>query len=219
MKTYFFLTLLVLSGCIGFDIVEDEVEPVVVILNPIDSLKIGDQYQLEAMYLNNVGSLEEVKINWITSDEQIISVTSDGLAEALIEGKATITAEYQSVSDAIEIHSGTTTSIVEEVRAAELTTVSSYPLTGTVFIEAKDGNTVLSFSNNFNTTSALPGLYVYLSNNTNTTAGALEVGAVVNFSGAQEYQLDPSVGINDFSHVLFYCKPFNVPVGNGEFMP
>lgn len=219
MRIYYFLILFVLSGCIGFDIVEDEVEPVVVVLNPIDSLKIDDQYQLEAMYLNNVGLLETVDINWSTSDKQIISVTSTGLIEAITEGKATIIAEYESASDTLEIYSGTATSVIEMGRAAELTTVSSYPLSGTVFLEVNDEKTVLSFSDNFKTTSALPGLYVYLSNNINTTAGAFEVGAVTSFSGAQEYEINSSVGINDYSHVLFFCKPFNVAVGNGAFNP
>jgi len=219
VRIYYFLILFVLSGCIGFDIVEDEVEPVVVVLNPIDSLKIDDQYQLEAMYLNNVGLLETVDINWSTSDKQIISVTSTGLIEAITEGKATIIAEYESASDTLEIYSGTATSVIEMGRAAELTTVSSYPLSGTVFLEVNDEKTVLSFSDNFKTTSALPGLYVYLSNNINTTAGAFEVGAVTSFSGAQEYEINSSVGINDYSHVLFFCKPFNVAVGNGAFNP
>ena len=114
MKIYLFLAFLVLSGCIGFDIVEDEVEPVVVILNPIDSLKMGEQYQLEAMYLNNVGRSETVDFNWSTSNDQIISITADGLAEALTVGNVTIMAEYELASEAIEVHSGSTTSIVEQ---------------------------------------------------------------------------------------------------------
>lgn len=40
-----------LGGCIGFDIVDDKVEPVVIVLNPIDSLKIGESYRLNAKYL------------------------------------------------------------------------------------------------------------------------------------------------------------------------
>lgn len=208
-----------LGGCIGFDIVDDKVEPVVIVLNPIDSLKIGESYRLNAKYLNEVGVEEAADINWSTSNDQVITISTNGLAGALTLGEATIIAEHNFAADTLIIYTGQTTSIVEQVRTAELVTVSSYPLSGTVSLEIKDGITILRFEDNFVTTSALPGLYVYLSNNTNTTAGAYEVGAVTNFSGAQEYTINSTVGLNDFNIVLFFCKPFNVAVGNGVLNP
>ncbi|MEM9549152.1 MAG: hypothetical protein AAGA77_24405, partial [Bacteroidota bacterium] len=61
----------------------------------------------------------------------------------------------------------------------------------------------------------LPGLYVYLTNNRNTTANALEIGAVEVFNGAHTYTVE-DVGINDYKFLLYFCKPFNVKVGDGE---
>lgn len=217
--SFYVIGFLMLGGCIGFDIVDDEVEPVVIILNPIDSLKIGDSYQLNSKYLNEVGVEEAVDINWSTSNDQIISISTNGLAEALTLGEATIIAEHNFVADTLLVYTGQTTSIVEQIRTANLSTVSSYPLSGTATLEIKDGITILRFEDDFATTSALPGLYVYLSNNTNTTAGAYEVGAVTNFSGAQEYTINSTVRLNDFSIVLFFCKPFNVAVGYGVLNP
>ena len=82
-----------------------------------------------------------------------------------------------------------------------------------------DGGLKLIFSEDFKTTDALPGLYVYLTNNTATINNALEVGEVVQASGAQEYDLPRGVQLFDYSHVLLYCKPFRVAVGEGKFEP
>lgn len=219
MKNLLLLLACTLGGCIGIDIVDDEVAPRVVITNPIDSLKIGDSYPLTATYFNNVGIEEPTQIQWSSSNEAVISVNSDGVALGVTLGEAQIIAASNVAADTLLIATGENTIIAESIRTAELMTVSSYPLNGTVTLESSSGITTLYFADNFSTTSALPGLYVYLSNNKNTIAGAFEVGAVEKFTGAQEYPLGTSIGLNDYSVVLFFCKPFNVAVGYGELNP
>ena len=209
-----------LFGCIGTDIVDDAVPPRVAIKNPIDSLKVGESYLFEAKYYDESGQEVPATIEWKSTNEEIVSISAGGLALALMPGETEIIASFQDASNAILLVSGENTSVVVNARSATLSTVSSYPLDGTVSLEQEEGGSLfLRFSDDFNTTSALPGLYVYLSNNVTTKANAYEVGAVTQFTGAQEYSLPPSVHITDYDYVLFYCKPFNVPVGNGQFMP
>ena len=82
-----------------------------------------------------------------------------------------------------------------------------------------DTGLILEFEDDFSTTSALPGLYVYLTNNINTINGALEIGPVTSFSGSQSYQISETDDLFKYGYVLFYCKPFVVPVGNGKLEP
>lgn len=214
------ICLVSITGCVGTDIVDDKVPERVVITNPIDSLKVGETFQFMARYLDESGQEAPATIDWRSTNMQAVSINNMGLAEALEVGTTQIIASYQSVADTILLVSGEKTSTVTNVRSATLMTVSSYPLDGTASLEMEDdGALYLRFSNDFNTTSALPGLYVYLSNNITTTANAHEIGPVTQFTGAQEYLLNASVSISDYDYVLFFCKPFNVPVGNGQLMP
>ena len=62
-------------------------------------------------------------------------------------------------------------------------TTSNYNLTGSFTYEVVDGRLVLFLGNNYKASTSLPGLYVYLSNNPNSTAEAYEIGAVTVFEG------------------------------------
>ena len=75
----------------------------------------------------------------------------------------------------------------------------------------------LSFADNYNASTALPGLYIYLTNNPSTNVGAYEIGAVTDFDGAHSYDLPNSISLMDYEYVLYFCKPFNVKVGDGQF--
>jgi len=39
---------------------------------------------------------------------------------------------------------------------------------------------------------------------------------VVTFDGAHDYILDDNVGLFDYNYLVYFCKPFNVKVGDGE---
>lgn len=93
-------------------------------------------------------------------------------------------------------------------------TTSSYKLTGSFSYEIVDGQLVLFLGDDYEASTSLPGLYVYLSNNPNSTAEAYEIGAVTVFNGAHSYTLPDSIKINDFKYILYWCKPFNVKVGD-----
>ena len=216
------IILLGLNSCIGDDIIEDRVDPVVRIMNPIDAIEINTDYQFEVSYLNNVGSEVANTITWSSSDENIVSITSTGLATANDLGNVIITAEATTetgavVKDERMLIVGNSTVVSSSDRTGSLQTTSSYALKGDFTLNEINGTLTLSFADNYEASTALPGLYVYLTNNPNTTSGAFEIGKVEAFSGAHIYELPNSVGVMDYSHVLYFCKPFNVKVGDGEF--
>ncbi len=217
---YLLTLLLLLQSCIGDDIIQDEVDPVIRIQNPLDSIAVNTTYQFEYMYLNNIGREETVPGIWSSSDPTIIQIDANGLAEALQIGQADISISYNDgVNDLSDIQTvfvrQNTTPVVQQGTGTIMTT-STYQLEGDFTLSENDsGELILSFADNYAASSSLPGLYVYLTNNPSTNTNAHEIGEVTVFSGAHNYNLGTEIGLLDYSHVLYYCKPFNVKVGDG----
>lgn len=217
-KKYFWLGVLLVaitSGCIKDDLVFDEVDPVLRITSRVDTIAFNSSFQFESMYLNNVGAEEEVTVDWTSSHPDVVSIDNGGNAQALMEGSATITAEFGDLKDIVEVHVGKNTVVVPKEKGGTIKTTSTYELSGDFTVEERDGNLVISFSENYVASTALPGLYLYLSNNRNTVANAIEIGAVEVFSGEHTYTL-PDIGLNDYQFLVYFCKPFNIKVGDGE---
>ena len=228
MKNIFFilpLLLLLLNGCVGDDILEDRVDPVIRITNPIDTIELNTSYQYEADFFNNVGRLTTTDITWTSSDESIISIDGDGIATALQVGNAIISAETTAesgefVRDEKVLAVGNSTVVTPPTleRTGTVATTTFYVLEGDFTLTEEDnGELTLSFADNYVASAALPGLYVYLTNNPNTISGAYEIGPVSVFSGTHSYTLPSSVGLMDYEYVLYFCEPFNVKVGDGQF--
>jgi len=221
---YSFLSLLVISsiGCIGDDIIDDRVDEQLRITLMPETIAEGETFQFAARFTNNVGQAEEGRIEWSSSDESILTIDQTGLATALQQGLATVTATVNlddgaPLVEMIPISVAATTVISEEVtsvRSGVIETTTFYTLEGDFTLEEDDGKLILSIADNYLTTSALPGLYVYLTNNPNTTSGAFEIGRVDVYEGEHTYEID-GVGLNDFDFILYFCKPFNVKVGDG----
>ena len=221
-RTIFIVTSLILcvAGCIKDDFIDDSVEPVVRISNALDTLAIDTTYQFMANYFNNVGVQTNVDFEWTSSDPSVISINSNtGLAQPVSLGSSTISVGIAGNSsgpmDSHIVTVGENTVEPDPVtRTGTIATTSTYLLTGDFTLTEVGAGCVLEFSGNYEASTSLPGLYVYLTNNPNTTAGAYEIGPVSVFSGAHSYTL-PDVDILDYSHVLYFCAPFNVKVGDG----
>lgn len=222
------LCCLGLYCCIGTDIVDDFVEPRVMLGNPISAMVVGDSYQFEGAYFNNIGVNEPAAFQWTSSNVAVLEVDEQGNGLAKSPGTTSIKFTANDVSDSVMLMVFDPETIDEDslrdtqqtpgIRTAPLKTVSSYQLEGSATLN-ENGGLKLELSDDFATTDALPGLYMYLTNNLSTVNNALEIGAVEKFSGSQVYEIPGDVKINDYSHILFYCKPFRVAVGTGEFMP
>ena len=215
-------TLLIMSGCIGDDIIFDAVEESVRIQNPIDSLGVGDMYMFEAAYFNQIGVEENATIKWESADTNIVQITQEGMATGIALGtthlRASVSRSDKEILDSLEIIVGMETGNPTAIeRTGMLQTSSSYVLEGSFTLKMENGSPVLSFAEDYQASSALPGLYVYLSNNANSTNEAFEIGEVKVFSGAHSYTLPSSIELNQYAYVLYYCKPFRVKVGDGPF--
>ena len=73
---------------------------------------------------------------------------------------------------------------------------------------------VIDIDDTYVADAGLPGLYIYLSNNPNSIANALEIGEVTVFEGEHNYEV-PNVELNEYNFLVYFCKPFNVKVGDG----
>ena len=213
------------TGCIGDDIIDDFVESSFRIIAKVDSLAVGDTYQFEGMYTNNIGLTEDVPITWTSSNPDILSINEQGIASGLAEGEALITSsvivgEETFMDETMVVVADRTVASSNGIRTGTVQTTTFYELEGTFeFREDTDrGQLVLSFADDYKASSSLPGLYIYLTNNPNSTNGAYEIGEVTTFSGAHEYKIRMGeVALNEHSHVLYFCKPFRVKVGDGAF--
>ena len=216
---YFFPIVLLLSGCIGDDIINDTVDPELRIMNPIDSLTVGQSHQFDATYFNNIGLEETVDIVWNSSDLEVLNVEDNGLATGIKSGSVMVSAEAESLKEEFLLTVTEETVINDEPaneRSGIIQTTSFYTLEGNFTMRAEGNDLILEIDESYRASSGLPGLYLYLTNNPNSVNGAFEVGEVEVFSGAHSYTIS-GVGLNDHSHLLYFCKPFAVKVGDGEF--
>ena len=214
--------ILILSGCIGDDIIFDSVEETLRIENVVDTLAIGDSHQLEARFTNNIGEIEQPPIDWSTSNPEIISIASDGTITGVARGNAQIYAEValpenRLIRDTLNITVADQTTFADEItrRQGIIQTTTFYVLEGDFEITQENGFVDIEFDENYEASSSLPGLYIYMTNNPNTINGAYEIGEVTVFSGAHSYRVE-GVDLNDYDYLLYYCKPFSVKVGDGK---
>jgi len=220
---FYILLPLIMVSCIGDDIIDDMVDEQLRIIAMPESIAEGDTFQFAARFTNNVGQTEQGKVEWSSSDQSILTIDQNGLATALQQGDVTVIAtvtleDKDPLVELIPISVAGTTVVAEEVfsaRSGVIQTTTFYTLEGDFTLEEEDGALNLSIAENYLTTSALPGLYIYLTNNPNTTNGAFEIGLVEVYEGAHNYKIE-GVGLNDYDYVLYFCKPFNVKVGDGK---
>ncbi len=221
MKNLLFLFSIIavtLSSCIKDDIIEDFVEPALRITTTPDTLVVGSQFQFEFAYFNNIGQQENISPIWMSSDQTTLTIDQNGLSTSINKGSVTITVSYNTsevnVSESFVVNIGEVFVEAPDGKSGTIITTSSYVLEGDFEITEENGKLIITVAENYKASTALPGLFVYLTNNSSTTSGAFEIGAVQTFEGAHTYEID-GVGVNEYSHLLYFCKPFNVKVGDG----
>ncbi len=222
MNLHLFLILatftLFFQSCIGDDFVEDNIEPVLSCTNPVDTLAFGSNYQFEFQYLNNIGREETIEVNWQSSDTSVITINNEGLASANAQGNATITLKTLdgTTSHSKEITVGQSTVLTQnDTIFGRIQTTTFYELKGDFAYSETNEGVLLEFMNNYSASSSLPGLYIYLSNNPNSIGNAFEIGSVEVFSGAHHYNI-VGVSFDEYRYIVYFCKPFNVKVGDGQ---
>ncbi len=215
-----FSAVLFLQACIKDDFVEDTIDPEIRITTSPDTIAINSEFQFEAQYFNNIGQQQDVPLDWQSSDPSVLSIDATGLAQANALGEALIIANYTSggltVSDTTSVVVGETTVVESLVGTGVIQTTSFYDLEGDFTISETATGVLIDVKDNYKASTGLPGFYLYLTNNASSIADAHEVSMITVFEGAHQYEVE-GVSIQDFSYLLFYCKPFNVKVGDGEW--
>jgi hypothetical protein len=212
----------VFTSCIGDYYIDDFVEPTLRLSNSLDSIAVGDSFQLSYRYFDNAGretSLDAV--TWNSSDPDKIAITSTGLMTGVAIGKSTISISAMidglSISSQQEVTVGANTVVTEQTtkKSGTLRSTSQYLLNGSFTLEEQeDGTLLLSFGDDFVATTALPELHGFLSNNANSFQGALDLGATTIYKGAHSFVIGPGVGIDDYKFLTYWCLPFAVKVGD-----
>ncbi|WP_353777717.1 Ig-like domain-containing protein [Winogradskyella sp. 3972H.M.0a.05] len=221
-RYWVFILPLIIASCIGEDIIADFIEPELRITNPITEIAISESYQFDIVYFNNIGQEENADIDWTSSNTSVATIDSNGLLMSITEGNTIITASTtiadQTIEESFPITVTTEPDNTQQpiVKSGTIATTSSYLLQGSFTLsELEDSNDLLlSFEDDYQADTALPGLYVYLTNNPSSIANAQSLGPVNIFNGQHQYVI-PNTGINDFSHLLYWCEPFSVKVGDG----
>ena len=189
--------------------------------NPLNKLMVGETHQYTTTYTDNTGQNKDVSVSWSSSNEAIASINQEGFLTATNIGEVTIKASYTNANGE-EILDTNTFSIqgkAVNTKSGTIRSTSSYELTGTFMLSEIPGtnNLELKIENNYKASTSLPGLYLYLTNNPNTIANAKKIQKVAVFNGAHSYIIE-NTSINEFSHLLYWCKPFSVKVGDGEII-
>lgn len=213
--------LFIFAACIGEDILDDYVDPVLRITNPIDSISVDSTFQYTYQYFNNIGLEENVTPVWSSTDTALAEVSSGGILRAKKEGEVAIISKFSEDGTAaadtnhIYVAANPSETVMNiETKRGTIQTTSSYVLKGSFTVATTDRGIRIDLAEDFEASTALPLLVLFLSNNPNSINGALRVGDVKVFKGAHSISVE-NVGLNDYSYLLYYCEPFNVKVGDG----
>ena len=222
MKNLLFLISIIaisFTSCIKDDIIEDFIEPTIRITTTPVSIVVGSQFQFDFAYFNNVGQQENINPTWSSSNDSLLTIDQNGLATAIVKGAVLVTVSYSNadvnLSESFEVNIGEVFVEAPMAKSGTIATTSSYVLEGDFEISEMEGKLIISIAENYSASTSLPGLFVYLTNNPATNVGAYEIGAVEIFNGAHTYEIN-GIGINEYSHLLYFCAPFAVKVGDGE---
>lgn len=188
-------------------VVEEEVR----ITNFTNSIKSGTTYTFEASFFNTSGLPESgVSIAWSSSDNAVVSITSDGVATAEGSGKATITATANMISVSIEVEVPEQSA---DERVAQLEGVGGYDISGTGVLKLVEKKVVLDFTN---VKVEGPGPYFYLSNSKANVNGGVKLGiANAGESSFNISDIKEESSLGDYEYIVVWCEPFGVTLGFG----
>ena len=166
----------------------------------------------------------EVETTTPTTDTTSSTTTTDttgSSTETTTDTSSSTTDTTSSTTDTSTTTTDSSTSetddgivVSEQFFEGQIRSTSSYLLQGNFRYEFDEQNIVLSLGENYRADTALPGLYVYLTNNPTTPSGGYEIGKVTVFEGAHQYNLPASIALMDYKYILYWCKPFSVKVGD-----
>lgn len=180
-----------------------------------NSLSTGESFLFTASFYDE-SAMEDpsIPIAWSSSDTDVLTVNENGLAVAIAEGVANITASGGGVEATIAV-------MVESNAALPRTGTlrgTGYDIEGSFTLsENEDGDLILSFENAMIDRNA-PGPYFYLTNMDRNVSGGINLGKTQNGTFSINVSAEfPDVRLSTYQHVMVWCEPFNVRLGIGTF--
>lgn len=178
------------------------------------SMEVGTQFQFEAQFFNSSGEADNTVFpDWASSSPDIISINQNGLARALTEGSATISAIGQGKTSSVEVNAFT--EFTNSSRSGSLEG-RGYNISGSFTLRQEEDQLILSFENASIDPNA-PGPYFYLSNQERSVTGGVNLGKSVDGTFTINVSdVSPETTINSYDYVIVWCEPFNVTLGLGS---
>ena len=178
------------------------------------SLGVGESHALVVVVKNiNNEILTSREVQWFSENASIATV-NNGVVTGVSTGLVDIHAKVEGVKSNLlnfSIGGGLSGSFVS---------AGGYKAIGMASLKELNGDIILEFSTNFETSFAL-GTFVYMSNVTNGSqvkANGLEV-AQITTNGAKSFNLSaisPGIKLIDYKYVIILCKPASVTFGYAE---
>lgn len=197
--------------------VEEFLDETIRIDNFPQQLQVGHTFQLQASVFNKVGQKSSSNIEWTSTNPDVLIVDENGVATGLMDGAADVIAMADGISDRIGIVV-TIDEVVEtfEERVGELKGRGGYNISGQIRIYEENGDLFLEITN---PKISGPGPFYYLSNQTNSVSGGVQVdeNKAVTTSDVVTYELPKTVNLNTYDYLIVWCMPFSVTLGYGEF--
>lgn len=178
------------------------------------SLSVGESHTLSVTVVNiNDEILTGRSVQWFSENASIATV-NNGVVTGVSTGLVDIHAKVEGVKSNLlnfSIGGGLSGSFVS---------AGGYKTIGMASLKESNGDIILEFSANFETSFAL-GTFVYMANVTNGSqvkANGLEV-AQITTNGAKSFNLSaisPGIKLTDFNYVIILCRPASVTFGYAE---
>ncbi|NKB65883.1 MAG: hypothetical protein GKR89_02365 [Candidatus Latescibacteria bacterium] len=206
----------VVSDSVLVNIVDDSDQVAAVRLAPTRAqLQPGETLQLAAESTNARGDLLTGRVyTWRSSNDNLVSVDDNGLAQGLAPGQVTITAATDGITSN---PSRITVPAAQRTGTFTARPGSNYDCQGTATLQTRDGGGVeLVFADDFLVSNG-PRLEVFLSTSEVIGPGSINLAPLQNSIGTQTYALPEGVEINAFDWVIIHCVPFNVTFGFAQF--
>jgi hypothetical protein len=179
-------------------------------------LSPGQTWPFSAQVLNgNDVVIPGSVISWQSSNQNVATVSTNGLLTAVSAGTVQIVALSGNLSS---LPVNLTISAPNQNRSGNFMGNSGYSVSGTATLASSGGALTLQFGSDFQSSNG-PMLGVFLAKNASgalTASNSLKLGNLVSNSGTQSYAVPAGVGINDYNHVVIYCIPFSVRFGTAS---
>ncbi|PQJ76027.1 Ig-like domain-containing protein [Polaribacter gangjinensis] len=228
LKIVVLFSVLAFSACIEEDIIDDSVAEEVRIISSFTTLKVGEIATLEASFFNNVGELENNTFIWSSSNPSVLSIdatTSSVIANS--EGTAIITAKATGKmgdltdSQTIEVVANNSI-IIDNPKKGTFSKTTSYKAAGDFEITKTSTGIKIELASNYVADTSLPGFALFLTNNPNSLASALQIDAYddadgAHYTGAFTYNIS-NVGLNDYKYLVQWCRPFAILTGKAQII-